>query len=1104
MVEFVYGVPGSGKTSYIMSRLLADVRSGRRAFLIVPEQQTVDVERTIAGQLPPSAQLYIEALNFSRLANRVFRERGGLVYNYADKSRKQLFMWRAIRECSPFLTEYSGRATDSSLPSAMLDSVREFKNCGVTPEALSDAARKLSAGDGSDRALGKKLTDLSLVYAAYDALLGQNYTDSDDDLSRLAEKLAEAPYFTGTAVYIDSFSSFTKQEHEIIRLIMRQAEETLITLPLDSPRDRALCALSSKKCSDRIRRDASALGITPQIICLGENRRAGNKELRAVCEQFHDMSKTAEIPTQARGHIELYSLCDTYSECDAAAARVKALIMDGYRCRDIAIIARDAEKYRGIIDPALEKLDIPYFLSEKTGFSTRPLARLILSALRIKIYGWRRSDVIAHLKTGLCGISARDIDIFEAYAEKWNINGRSFYSEENWNMNPDGYVTHQSVRGAEILTTANRVRILLRDRLIPLFASIEAADDTAGICRALWEYLDALNVRETLRELAAREISEGRRREAEENIRLYDSAADALECLCDVFDGKPDLATFAAALRIAFDSAEIGTIPTGCDEVMIGSANMLRAGERKCALIIGLNEGEFPHNTARGGLITDRERETLAAMKLDLSGGMDEAASDELFYLLRAISVPSERLLVFMHEADASGSSCRPSSAFLRLSLILPHIKVKTEKDLLPEDRIWSKRTALEYISMYSGTPVGDAIRRCLGNDAGSAISGNDVLLPLSARREAVPAELAREVFGERIELTQSKLESFVGCPCGYYLKYILRLDENARAEFGYAGMGSFVHRVLERFLLTVASDGGFDCPPDEEKAARILDRIVADYISLLGADTVSPRIKYRINRMRRVTELLISDIFAEFSSGTFRPAALELPIGMSADGRGIPAAEFPLPDGGSALLRGIADRVDTAIDPVSGQTLVRVVDYKTGSKDFSIEEMHRGFDLQLPIYLYSITRYGNSGKDERFGKAPVPAAITYLSSNVPAVMLERPVSPEDVRQKARQSIRRSGLVIDRSEVLNALSAERDPHFMQGAKYSRDGTPSAALLPPDGMEQLFSELENTVSRIAGDMRSGRACASPQVGSSGKIVCGSCPYAAVCRAALKSN
>lgn len=116
MVEFIYGVPGSGKTSYIMSRLASDVRVGRRAFVIVPEQQTVEVERAVADRLPPQAQLSVEALNFSRLANRIFRERGGLVYNYADKSRKLLFMWRALRECAPMLSEYGGRAaSDASL-----------------------------------------------------------------------------------------------------------------------------------------------------------------------------------------------------------------------------------------------------------------------------------------------------------------------------------------------------------------------------------------------------------------------------------------------------------------------------------------------------------------------------------------------------------------------------------------------------------------------------------------------------------------------------------------------------------------------------------------------------------------------------------------------------------------------------------------------------------------------------------------------------------------------------------------------------------------------------------------------------------------------------
>ena len=181
----------------------------------------------------------------------------------------------------------------------------------------------------------------------------------------------------------------------------------------------------------------------------------------------------------------------------------------------------------------------------------------------------------------------------------------------------------------------------------------------------------------------------------------------------------------------------------------------------------------------------------------------------------------------------------------------------------------------------------------------------------------------------------------------------------------------------------------------------------------------------------------------------------------------------------------------------------MRIVDYKTGSRDFSLDDMRRGFELQLPIYLYSLTRAGQNGEKSTFADKPVPAVITYLSANIPTVTLDRPISSADVQNIARQSIKRSGLVMDRPEVLDALSADRDPHLMQGAKYSRDGTPSASLISPEGMEQLFSELEKTISRIAGDMRSGKACAAPTVGSSGRICCDGCPYTAICRAAVPS-
>lgn len=1112
MVEFVYGVPGSGKTEYIMSRLGADVAHGRRALLIVPEQETVETESKAAAALPPAAQLTVEALNFSRLANRVFRERGGLVYNYADPGRKLLFMWRALRECSPFLKEYGGRAVrDPALPAAMLGTIKELRAGGITADMLRAASQKLSLSKRTgDASSADRLYDLSLIYSAYTALLGQKYSDSDDDLSRLARSLSDEPYFGGMSVYIDSFSSFTGQEHDIIKLIMRQADEVVITLPISSPHDRAICALSSRESSKKLRRDASALGIEPQIITLGDNRRTVCAELLALGHQFAGGSEHVAMPEDERGHVELYSAADPYSECDMAAARIKELVMSGMRCRDIVIIARDAEKYRGIIDTSLEKLELPYFLSEKTGFSTRPPARLILSALRIHARGWRREDVVAHIKTGLLGISARDADIFETYTERWNINGRAFWSDEPWNMNPDGFSDRLTARGAEILERAGAVREWLRERLIPLFAAIESAKTTAEICRAIWQYIEDAGVPQTLTEIAERERREGHRRDADVTERLMDSAIDALECVCDVFDGntaagdetndmantcalpqKPDIQTLAAALRLAFDAAEIGSIPSACDEIMIGSADMLRTGDRKCAVLLGLVEGEFPAAPRPGNLLSDRDREVLSGLDMPLSSDRETMISNEMFYLLRAVSAPTERLCLFTHETDAQGSSCRPSSAFLRTATLLDYIKPKKEADISTADRIWSRKTALEYLPFCLGTPLAGAIRLCMANDGDFDAEQKKILTPLGAVAEKIPPEQAREVFGERMELSQSRIESFVNCPYSYYLKNIIKLDDGDRAEFNAAGVGTFIHHVLEKYLLRIAESGGFDAPPDEQRARELLDKITADYLLRFDDAALTPHIKHTIHRLEQTAELIISDIFSEFAGGYFRPEAFEVKIG-GGDPRAVPSPEFRLPDGARVVLNGKADRVDAATSP-RGERLIRVVDYKTGERKFSLDDVRRGLDLQLLIYLYALTDQNTA----RTGGG-IPAAVTYLSANIKAPSLDRPLSRDDAARLACSAIHRSGLAVNEDAVLDAISRERDPHYMQGAKTKADGTPSAALIDRDALADVFAGLEKTVSDIACRMRSGMAYALPFETEKDRHPCKYCKYFAVCR------
>ena len=97
MIRFIFGAPGSGKTHRVFE-LLRECPDN--SFLIVPEQQTVVAERLALERLPFTAQLGFEVLNFTRLANRVFRRYGGLSYHYINPSMRSLFMWKTLNDLS--------------------------------------------------------------------------------------------------------------------------------------------------------------------------------------------------------------------------------------------------------------------------------------------------------------------------------------------------------------------------------------------------------------------------------------------------------------------------------------------------------------------------------------------------------------------------------------------------------------------------------------------------------------------------------------------------------------------------------------------------------------------------------------------------------------------------------------------------------------------------------------------------------------------------------------------------------------------------------------------------------------------------------------------
>lgn len=1079
MVRFIYGNPGTGKTQLIYSYLEKDAAEGNNAILIVPEQMTVAAERDVVKLLPPSSQLNIEVLNFSRLANKLFRIHGGLAYNYASNGLQKLLMWRALHTALPFLSEYRVTSSDdSSLSDAMLATYKEITAGGISFESLDNISQ---AKKGS--LLSNKLKDISTVCSVYSAMLSDKYTDSNNELERLATLLEDTPCLKGYSVYLDGFTSFTGLEHKIIKLIIGQADVLTVTIGLPSPSYNGIDTLSLKQCSDRLRRDTAAIGSKSENVYLSENLRTHKVDLSYLSSDLWSIDSETDFECVESDHsVELFRAADIYDECEFAAAKIRELVESGYRYKDIAIIARNIDKYKGIIEPALENMEMRYFISEKTDLSVSPVARLILSALKVINYGWRRGDVIAHLKTGLCNISPHDADIFESYTAKWNINGKGFTSAEPWSMNPDGYTTVWSERGDETLRIANEVKNVFIGNLKSLIADMKTAQTYSEMCIAIVNYLELLDVRGSLIELASRYLADNKLREASDCAKLYDTTLEALDCVCDAFpdDVKPDISTFATALKISFSESDLGSIPTSQDEITIGSANMLRTDNIKCAVILGACDGEFPAGTDNAGLLTDNERSELISLGVQISGDSSIKASDELYYFRRALSAPSEKLIIFTR-ADSE-----PSIAFTKICNVFDRVGVKDTSSLLIP-RLKSLPSVREYARVLKDTPEGEAIVRLLNDLDGDEVSYSDITI--DASKDNVDPQILHSVIGSDLRISQSKIEQYTNCKFAYSCKYYLSLNDSDRAEFAYNSIGTFIHYVLEKFLFRVfvIEKGVY---PEEDKISEIVDDIIESYIDELFSDKnrKSARLMHLVARLKKTSKLIIDDLMNEFSDSSFKPEFFELRVGSN----DIPSIRLRLENGSTISLNGVIDRVDVFRN--GENVYVRVVDYKTGSKTFSVSDISEGLNLQLLLYIFSLTKQKNKNIEKLFGGKPVAGAITYLSATSAKVKADRLSDTDKAVGNAIADIKRTGLILNDDSVIEAVSHSGDDRLLM--KNARKNS----FIDSQGLDTLYTTVCEVLTEIGNTMISGNINAIPKSGSDH---CKYCKYSLVCKASRKS-
>lgn len=889
MLHLICGPSGAGKTNDLTDAIKKDIEAKIPCLLLVPEQQVYTSERTLPQNLPENAGLYLEILSFTGLSEKVFRRFGNLQFLNSDRSVRMLVMWSVLRELNSDLSRYGrGSLPEESVTDLLQRAVDDLRINGIRPEQLESAAKEL----GDDPMLQKKLTDLSLVSSLYSERMKALFADRipEERLTRLANLLSKHPLFSKTHIYVDSFTSFTWDETMVLKELIKQAEEVSVALCIDES-SRSLPHFKNLLETEKdLKRRADETNTPWEVVDL---RRTDRGDDLSYLEQNLWRFDAPSFSGKST-HVRALTAGTVYEECEAAAINILDLLHRGIRFDEIAVIVRDLETYRGWLDSALERHHIPYFISERNSFSQKPLARLVLSALRAVLYGYRASDVFSLLKTGLSGVSFHDAAGFEEYVEIWHLTGKRF-CDDCWEMNPDGLSSQEpKVRAKEILASANRARQALICPLQELESAFSDCESFLDYCEALYSYLLKIDLPKTLEDRSKEELERSSVREANESVRLFDFLTELLGKAVQVLGNeKISPEEFLSVVSLLFSSSDLGAVPLSNDCVMLGSASMLRLENVRATLLLGLCEGEFPGDVTEGGILTDDDKEKLASFDLFFRSRSEIKQSEELFYVYRAVTKPTDEVILSYPKALGTTGKNEPSIAYLRICKLL-------------------------------NLPVEQFDKTCL------QISG-------ASFKEQTHAFAIPPSDENTIKLSPSALEKYVDCPYAYHLSETLKLREGKDSIQGASVSGSFLHKIFEQFLSS------------KEQSDDTLRESVEDYIKKLCGrpiEEVDAQLLHQFFRLAKIAERLLYDqdgILKELKDSGFHPIAFEQ----------WEKTEISIGDGKKAILSGKIDRVDR-LDR-DGTVYLRVVDYKSSEHFFVPANIPAGKELQLVLYLMAV-----------------------------------------------------------------------------------------------------------------------------------------------------
>ncbi|MCQ2470928.1 MAG: PD-(D/E)XK nuclease family protein [Clostridia bacterium] len=1079
MLHLIIGRIGSGKTEKTYELLHSAIAGGGEALVVVPEQYSFETEKNLLLKLGAIEANKAPVYSFTFLAEFLLKKAGISYKPEIDDSTRAMVMSLALEEVGDKLEFYAKTGYSAGFVNELLGMIKEFRQCEVTPEMLAEYNFS-----EQDIVLKNKVKELALISKAYTAIIEQSYLDNETSLDILHDNFSEIDYFKGKSVFIDGFRGFTAQELVVIEDILRSAKDVYITVCTDKIaglRNKSGAFYHTKKTASKLFKINDKVLKTPvDVIKTEYDSYYKNDELRRLENNFYSFT-----PEKSEVEPENITICSAetfYAECDYVAFNIKKLISEnGYRCRDIAVISRDSTAYERQIKAALKKYGVPVYIDKRQPVMNQPVMSLVFAALKIAEFGFENESVFRILKTGLTGISEENIAVLENYTSVWQVRGNSWCND--FTGNPAGFGKELSEKDAEKLSKINEIR---KSVAMPVakFRKAMKETDGKGAALAVYNLLMVFHVDINLREFAKLLIANNEIDLAEDQNRVWEILMQILDGIAAAVDKrKVTPKRFNELFRVMVSGYTMGSLPKGLDEVTVGSADRVRVTSPKAVFVVGVSEGTFPFIQKNQKILSRSEREKLRSFGIDLSQTAEEEVMEERFISYNAFCCAAERLYVSYPRKSVSGGDCTSSELVEQIKRIFPKVKTLDTVEIPVQEYIRSGDSAFQkYAETYdSDSDISIALKEYFNKN--NDYKGKVSALKRATKKEPFKIEdesVARKLFKENMYISPSRADVFYSCPFKYYCKHGLKADPLTVAELDPMAKGNIVHYVLENLIKNNGSKALSEM--DENEVKRLVEELLEQYFNekIAPQGETSERTRFSFNNIRKKIFLAVKRLIEEFKVCDFVPVDFELTIDNDSI---VQPIEIQLKNG-TIKLTGKVDRVDML--KTDDKNFVRIIDYKSSVKEFSLANVFAGLNMQMLIYLFSIWKNGT----EQYENS-TPAGVLYMPVANSVASLNRNATEEDVLNHHLKENKMNGIILNDSRVIEGMD-----NTLSGAiipvSYTKDNTFKGKLIDFGLLQNLYEKVEDNLKNMGNSLHDGKIQAVPI-----DKACDNCDYRSIC-------